>query len=276
MKIIDRIIIKAVKNKFIWSLLNPFIVAADYIMAIRKKIRLPYTNWSKFNNLFIELTVLNGPFRGMQYPDFKSVGSALYPKLLGSYEKELHNEIEKFISSDYTELIDVGCAEGYYAVGFALKNKNLKVYAYDIDKEARELCERMAILNNVKDRISIHSQLDEIELSTFKFKERGLVICDTEGFEKKIFTPISIPNLKNCDLLIETHDFIDLDISSKLCELFSDTHYISVIQSVDDVQKVKYHNYPLLESFSPIEKKLILSEHRSSIMEWLILRSKNN
>ena len=40
-------------------------------------------------SIFSEQIVLNGIFRGMTYPNFISVGSTLFPKLLGSYEKEL-------------------------------------------------------------------------------------------------------------------------------------------------------------------------------------------
>lgn len=274
MKVFDRILLKAVRNDFIWSAIKPFAKAINYIQEVRSKTIFPKKDWSKFNSLFSDLIVLHGPFKGMQYPDLKSAGSALYPKLLGSYERELHDEIEKFISNEYSLLIDVGCAEGYYAVGFALRNKKIKVNAYDIDNQARELCEKMAILNKVKDRISIEPVLCEDTLSEFKFQGKCLLICDIEGFEKKLFTSRSVKNLSKCDLLIETHDFLDLDISSYLYELFNDTHDISIIKSIDDIQKVKYYQYSLLNNLNGDEKKVILSEHRSSIMEWLVLKSK--
>ena len=55
-------------------------------------------NWDIFHRIGIltecttiispNLTVLHGPFRGMRYPEMRSVGSALFPKILGSYERE--------------------------------------------------------------------------------------------------------------------------------------------------------------------------------------------
>src|SRR6516162_7464404 len=42
-----------------------------------------------------DLTVRHGPFRGMKYTAEKSVGSVLVPKLLGSYERELHPLLER-------------------------------------------------------------------------------------------------------------------------------------------------------------------------------------
>src|SRR5438105_426555 len=69
-----------------------------------------------------ELTVLDGPFRGLRYPSASSLHSGLLPKLLGTYEAELHGPIEHLLKSrTYGAVVDVGAAEGYYAVGFALR-----------------------------------------------------------------------------------------------------------------------------------------------------------
>src|SRR5512140_2013789 len=64
------------------------------------------------------LEVLSGPFKGMRYGDF-SYNSALIPKLLGTYEADLHNWVGEALATGYDAVINVGCAEGYYAVGFA-------------------------------------------------------------------------------------------------------------------------------------------------------------
>ena len=62
-------------------------------------------------------TVQTGPFAGMKYV-CQSTG-ALCPKLLGCYESELHPAIAKAISRQPKNIINVGCAEGYYAIGMA-------------------------------------------------------------------------------------------------------------------------------------------------------------
>jgi hypothetical protein len=43
-----------------------------------------------FHELVREMTVRSGPFQGMRYPGAEAAGSALIPKLLGSYQRELH------------------------------------------------------------------------------------------------------------------------------------------------------------------------------------------
>src|SRR4051812_23329074 len=47
--------------------------------------------------IFSEKVVLHGPFKGMKYPSLRSKSSALYPKLLGTYEMELQSIISEII-----------------------------------------------------------------------------------------------------------------------------------------------------------------------------------
>ena len=61
--------------------------------------------------------ITGGPFKGMDYVTAATEGP-LIPRLLGTYESELHPYLAKLAGGgiDYC-VIDVGCAEGYYAVG---------------------------------------------------------------------------------------------------------------------------------------------------------------
>ena len=60
--------------------------------------------------------VISGPFAGMQYVN-TSVGSALEPKILGTYELELHDVFERLLDKDFAAIVNVGAGEGYLAVG---------------------------------------------------------------------------------------------------------------------------------------------------------------
>src|SRR5271166_5203781 len=71
-------------------------------------------------------TVQAGPFRGMRYID-QSHSSSLIPKWLGLYERELHDCIEEAIASPFQTVLDIGAAEGYYAVGLALRMHDARV-----------------------------------------------------------------------------------------------------------------------------------------------------
>ncbi|MDZ7906445.1 MAG: class I SAM-dependent methyltransferase [Cypionkella sp.] len=70
-------------------------------------------------------------------------------RLLGVYEATLHPVIEDICTCDYAQIIDVGCAEGYYAVGLARRLPAARVFARDSNPIAREKCAQLAALNGV-------------------------------------------------------------------------------------------------------------------------------
>src|ERR1700678_538077 len=57
--------------------------------------------------------VLHGPFSGMKYPEASIQSRHSVPRLLGSYESELHEAIAAGLGYRYERVIDIGSAEGY-------------------------------------------------------------------------------------------------------------------------------------------------------------------
>ncbi len=217
-----------------------------------------------------ELTVRSGPFKGMKYPGAEAAGSALIPKLLGSYERELHGVVEHLIQKGYDDVIDVGCAEGYYATGMAMRLPKARVHAYDTSETARALCTAMAQLNGVADRVSVQTTCTSETLISFPKPGRTLVIVDCESYEKVLFTPAVRDALRGCDVLIEMHDFLDVTISTALEGLFAQSHTLTNVLSTDDIQKAKHWHYAELEGL-PVEARFeLLREGRPMIMEWLL------
>ncbi|PXX89309.1 hypothetical protein DIT71_15520 [Marinobacter vulgaris] len=226
---------------------------------------------------FPDLEVRHGPFRGMKYPCADSVGSTLFPKLLGSYESELHPILETVFAREYTDIVDVGCAEGYYAVGLGLRFPDAMLHAYDVNGKARELCREMAELNGIDaNRLRVAGKLDCSSLHAFEFAGCALIVSDCEGFEKELFAPETPGFMARHDFLIEAHDMVDIHISGYLKNIFSSTHDAVVIESVDDIHKAQRYQYPELEKFSLPERKILLSEERRSTMEWLLLLSRHS
>lgn len=273
---INHLLSLLIKSNTLWIILRPIAKFGSKITSLRRRHERHVRDMaSEFYDMFQNLTVLNGPFKGMRYPSMASVGSTIYPKLLGSYESELHNVFSEFSHNKYSEIIDVGCAEGYYAVGLAMNHIDSKVYAYDINKDARQNCLDMAKLNGVNESLYIRSALTSEGLGAFKFSNKGLIVCDCEGFENELFNASNIENIKNCDLIIELHDFKNIHISTHLKELFNATHTLESIYSIDDVHKTLSYDFPELEQLSLEHKRIILSEKRITIMEWLICRPKS-
>ncbi len=221
--------------------------------------------------LFPELTVAGGPFRGMRYPTARSYGSALLPKLLGTYESELHAALEPLLPNDYTAMVDIGCAEGYYAIGVGRRCPRANIYAFDTSPDARAICSDMARLNGVGERVQIGGFCDEKMLRSIPLGERSLIFSDCEGYEGVLFTREVAAFLAKHDVVIETHDFIDIDLSLKVREVFDATHRIQSIKSKDDIEKAHTYVVPQLQSYDTKTKRLILGERRPAIMEWLVM-----
>jgi hypothetical protein len=72
-------------------------------------------------------------------------------------------------------------------------------------------------------------------------------------------------------VIIETHDFIDIDISSNLRRVFCKTHKVDSIKSTDDIEKAHTYQYAELSRYTRSEKRIILGEGRPGIMEWLVM-----
>src|SRR2546426_11207567 len=88
----------------------------------------------KLHELFVGrygLRVRGGPFAGLGYPrQAPKWGYNLVPRLLGTYECELHHVFEQVIATGFPTIIDVGAADGYYTVGLALKSPGSTVHAF--------------------------------------------------------------------------------------------------------------------------------------------------
>jgi hypothetical protein len=216
-------------------------------------------------------TVLSGPFRGMTYVKH-AVGSAFCPKILGCYERELHPFIEEFIQRSYGQIVDIGAAEGYYAAGLALRLPNTSVVAFDVNNEARQLCAELAALNKVSDRVMIEGTCTVESLGKV-LREGSLIVCDCEGCETDILDPVSLPVLRTCDMIVETHDFVRSDSSELIERRFSPTHSVEWVSAMPR----NPGDYPQLDFLGSNEARAIaLNEMRPEEQRWAILQSRQH
>ncbi|RYY51447.1 MAG: hypothetical protein EOO06_00145 [Chitinophagaceae bacterium] len=266
-----------VKNDLTWTILKPIVKVSEFLTYQREvATAVPSVDPDKrvFEDLIGTPVVKYGPLTGLKYPSFTSYGSSIYPKIIGSYEAEIAPVVEQIIANGYSEILDIGCAEGYYANGLALKSPGSKVYAYDTDEQARTFCTEMAELNGVSDRVSVSGTCTAEMLAKFPFTGKGLIFCDCEGYEKHLFNKNNVDNLTNCDLLIETHDFIDITISGYIEDLFKHTHDIEVIRSLDDITKAKTYGFAEGKGLNIVQREKLYHEGRPHIMEWYWLKTK--
>ena len=171
--------------------------------------------------------VLSGPFHGMAYALRASEGSGA-ARLLGVYEASLTPIIELIIQRAYPTVVDIGCAEGYYAVGLARRMPGSRIIARDQSTKAQDLCRQLAALNGVADRVEIGGRMDHADFDLCT-AQKTLILCDIEGGEADFLDPTAAPGLIRADILVECHDVVRADLTDLLTRRFLPTHHVARI-----------------------------------------------
>lgn len=213
--------------------------------------------------------VRSGPFAGCVYVSI-SVGSAYIPKLLGIYERELASKMELICAGRPTLIVDVGAAEGYYAIGLMIRNPQARVVAFETEMHGQEALREMAMLNDVSPRLDIRGKCETLDLaSTLEGTLNSVVICDVEGYEEKLLDLKIIPALSRSSILVELHEFIVPGITEELKSRFSNTHRIEQIwQQSRSAGEFPWHTFgTMLLPKSYLD--WAVSEGRPAQMSWL-------
>ncbi|HEV2530632.1 methyltransferase domain-containing protein [Phenylobacterium sp.] len=212
--------------------------------------------------------IWGGPFRGMDYVATAAEG-ALMPRLLGSYEGELHPHLRAFAEEDLEVIIDVGCAEGYYAVGLARLMPQVTVHARDIDEKALQACRALADKNGVGERVIVGGEFQPQDFEAFAGR-RGLVMVDAEGAELDVLQPELSPALAGLSLIVETHDIYRAGCLATLQQRFAPTHDIVVVEQ----QYLPFDPPPWFAQLPHLDRMLAVWEWRVSPTPWLVMRPK--
>ena len=213
-------------------------------------------------------TIWGGLFQGMDYVAAAAEG-ALMPRLLGCYEAELQPHIRAFAADGVDTVIDVGCAEGYYAVGLARLMPEVVVHARDINPEAQAACRALAEKNGVAERVIVGGEFKPQDFEAFAGR-RGLVMVDAEGAEVDILQPELGPALAGLNIIVETHDIFREGALATLMARFAPTHDIVRV----DQQYLPFEPPPWFTELGHLDRLLATWEWRILPTPWLVMRPK--
>ncbi len=216
--------------------------------------------------------VVAGPFEGMVLPDEASwLDGDIAPKLLGLYEAELHGLVRHVAGKNYPVVVNVGCAEGYYAIGLARLMPQATIYAFDTSTDAQTVCRNAAAMNGVADRITVGGRCEAEAIGRILPPDAtAFLMLDCEGGEKELLDPGKTPALIRCDFVAECHDFYDRSITPTIVSRFAETHEIRVIrEGARDPNAVA-----MLTSLSSLDRWLTVCEFRPEAMHWIIATRK--
>ena len=252
---------KEVGNFFSNKDFSPTIRMNDALRHLAKyrSIQIANTIIKKFGT-----KIISGPFKGMDFLDGVSEGCYI-PKLLGIYESELHEYINELVKKRPDVIINVGSAEGYYAVGLKRLLPETEVFAFDIDDKAKDKCKELSKLNSVK--VIIEDEFKPEILKDFSSK-KIFIMCDIEGDEINLITQNNIKLFEKVEMCIELHISSNTHNVKIIPDIFRDSHKIDLIQ-----QKGKNFEVPeIIANLSHLDILLSAWEWRSYPTPWLIAK----
>ena len=199
----------------------------------------------------------------------------LITHILGVYEEHILNQLIKFSKIDDTVFINIGAADGYFAIGAAYSGLFKKVYAFEIQEEGRKILNENAKVNNCDKNILIKS---EANFDTLKdlidIHKSAVVLIDIEGGEFNLLNDETLKLLRYCNIIIELHPAQVNKGYEKQKKL---TNYSKNFFEVSIIKRESYNPnlFQELDQFTDEERLISFSEGRDNNMSWLILESKN-
>ncbi len=214
-------------------------------------------------------TVLRGPFAGLRFPAQVLLTIPCAQRIVGSYEKELHPVFQNLNKNmDYEAVVDIGSAEGYYAVGLALL-LHLPVFAFDVDPEQRRRCRKTAELNGVGSLLKMGTYCDRPTLCRLAHGKRCFVVSDCEGYEMELFDLEAAADLSHSDVLIEIHETNQGGVYESISGAFMKTHLIHTYEATAR----KADEYPEL-GFLGADAAKAIEEWRDARQQWVFLNAR--
>jgi hypothetical protein len=213
--------------------------------------------------------VQKGPFKGMVlYPNLFS--QHMSPKLLGSYEDELHPFFFRAREMDVDHVVNIGSAEGYYSIGACLLWRNAVVNSFDLVRKSRLVTAEHGRINGVSGRLKLGCRAEPESLEQIiKNAKIPFIISDCEGFEVQLLDPTRAPSLAKAIIVCEMHPMEVPEVETILRSRFDTTHEVSVIYQRP--KRVEDYNLTLeMLGLDKGEQEIAIDEFRG-YTPWMVM-----
>lgn len=213
-----------------------------------------------------------GPFAGMQIsPVAWWDQTDLASKILGFYELEVLNVLSQVDRSLYRYFVDLGAADGYYAIGALRAGMFQKAFCFEMSERGREVIRANAALNEVSDSVAVFGYADSrfYESLPEESLSSSVVLIDIEGGEFGLLTDELLVRLKDAMLVIELHEFMVDDGAANLKKL---------VERLERVYKLNWlttgardlSGFESLSVLNDTDRWLLCSESRTQRMKWVV------
>jgi hypothetical protein len=200
--------------------------------------------------------------------------------LLGTYEAQVCAILD-MLKSPERVLIDIGAADGLYGVGLVAVGAFGRSLCFEADETRRQNLLELSSRLGLADRVAIYGAADAAAISR-AIADHGIdtrkavVVCDIEGGEFDLFDASLLEILSDCQLIVETHDFLLKGAArsgTALPELkLRAQQFFNVHEIKDGLRYVR--DIPLLAEWSDADTWMMCMEGRRRMMTWLYLAPK--
>ena len=226
--------------------------------------------WDKVKERY-GLEVAFGPFKGMKLsPNAWWSKKNMTAQVLGIYESNVIFELENY-AGKFSNFIDIGAADGYYAVGSVFNGMYKNSHAFEINELGRKTILETAKINNCEKQISIYGEANSSKIRDIIKKDgSALVIIDIEGGEFDLLSEDMLNSLRQCVVICELHPFMFSDGANKLSSLVKRCDRSFEI-SFNHRKIYQFPECDLLDTLPDDARLLAFSEGREAAMQWMIL-----
>jgi hypothetical protein len=225
-----------------------------------------------YGQLSVEPSVKAGFFAGMRYPFANPARPNLFPKLLGTYGGEFHAHLSALSAAPLPVICDVGCGDGYLAVGLGGKHRDTKMYAFDHDPTARRDCQILAASNGVSGQLTFGTTCGLRELLALDFSHGGLLRLGAGTPADRWLTPELVTHLERAHLLLEFWDLPAQPLADEIKERLRVTHTVTTVASRSNNQRALEYRSTFANALDLVEQQVAFSESHRGALRWIIAK----
>jgi len=259
------------KDGFSWT------ISRILLRALKQPNEIQRAKNKVLNKLILEhgYQVAYGTFKGMKLS--KNIYWAkddLITHILGVYEEHILKKLIEFSKKGNYPFIDIGAADGYFAIGMAFSETFKKIYAFEIEEGGRNSLNKNIENNFCKDKVVIDIEANFETLQEIINKNKSAVILiDIEGSEFDLLDDKLLKLLSNCYIVCELHPALSVNGLEKQNMLINNA---KAFFDVSIIQRESYcpNKFSELNEFTDEERLIAFGEGRENNMNWLILEPK--
>jgi hypothetical protein len=269
---------RAVLKRLIGGLPQPLAVALRRAACAARSISGPAADEASQHRLLWLATsgyVVSGPFAGTRTIG-TSAGSSYSPKILGTYELELHPLWTVGWLGRFRSLVNLGCGEGFYlaAIAHLLRSHRQplpSLSGYDLDRSALAEARRLLAANGFESATLAATGWEDALAAG---PGPVLLFCDIEGAEAIVLDPAVVPGLASVAIVCEVHDDPGSDATKRLLlRRFQASHHIREFAA----QPRTPADFPRVSlcRFDDAGKLALMDEHRKRGNNWVLLEPRD-